>query len=366
VPFLFRIDCSIGQGIAGVKHCSLLVLQQFYLICGMKKLLFLLSASFFALSSYAQDSTSEASDQPVESFDASAYGDADASNALCTQKVINQTPTRIISVGYEHNLKHDISGITANGLGGMRLGASVLAVSTNKVILSIGASYWGSKFNAPNIPVATSDTLKRLLNNRMDVFGFNGLMFKPLDAKHFIIAQANIDFSNIADNSTFGFDTDGMTYYASLMYGWKKNDYKMSAIGLARTLRLGRPLFVPIFLYNKTFNSQWGVEMLLPARAAVRYNFSNTNMLLAGFELEGQQYYMNGINTWLQRGEIKPRLTWEKKLTGFIWTSVQAGYRLGYRLNGVSKYNGKVVNEVMVNNWGNSPYFNVSFNFVTP
>jgi hypothetical protein len=94
-------------------------------------------------------------------------------------------------------------------------------------------------------------------------------------------------------------------------------------------------------------------------------------MLLAGLELEGQQYYMQPVTPaqpdwFLQRGEIKPRLMWEKKLFGFIWLGTQAGYRIGFRNNIVDKYDGAESNEITTNKWGSSPYFNISLNFVSP
>jgi hypothetical protein len=318
----------------------------------------------------AQDTTSSASDEPLETIDLSQLGDASDAKVFCTQKVINQTPTRIVTLGYEYNAPfYNNTNDKINNMGGLRAGAQVLAISTNKLILSIGANYWGAKVNSAAISGGAGNN--QIYNNRMDMQGINALVFKPLNKRHFITGQLNTDLSSIGKTNNWNFDAKGITIYGSAIFGWKKNDYKMAGIGLSRTYRLGRPLIVPVFLYNKTFNQHWGVEMLLPARAHARYNFSNTNMLLAGVELEGQQYYMQkavpGQADWyLQRGEIKPRLAWEKKLFGFIWLGTQAGYRIGYRNNIVNTYNGKETDEITTNDWGGSPYFNISLSFVTP
>jgi hypothetical protein len=338
----------------------------------MQKFLFLLflSISAFTKVVVAQDTTDNSSDEPLESIDLAQFGDAANAKVFCTQKVINQTPTRLVSLGYEGNTSFkNNSTDKINNMGGLRAGLQYLAISTNKIILTVGANYWGAKVNSNAISTLAGNN--QIYNNRMDLLGLNALLFKPIDRKHFIIAQLNSDASTIGKSNNFAFNSKGVTLYGSAIYGWKKNDYRMSGLGISRTYRLGRPLFVPIFLYNKTFNQYWGVEMLLPARAHVRYNFSTTNMLLAGLELEGQQYYLQPTTAaqpdwWLQRGEIKPRLAWEKKLFGFIWLGTQAGYRLGYRNNVVNKYNGKETDEITTNIWGNSPYFNISVNFVTP
>jgi hypothetical protein len=336
-------------------------MQKIYLL-----LLALMANTFIAS---AQDTTSSDSDEPLEAFDASALSDAGDAKVYCTQKTINQTPTRIATIGYEHNLAFKNNAVDAiDGMGGLRAGLQYLAVSTNKMILSIGANYWGAKVNSKAVSVMPGNN--QLYNNRMDMLGLNALLFKPLDKKHFITAQLSTDASSISNNNGFAFDAKGLTYYGTAIYGWKKNDYTMIGVGASRTYRLGRPLIVPVFLLNKTFNQHWGVELLLPARAHVRYNVSTTNMLLAGVELEGQQYFMQPasgqVDKWLQRGEIKPRVIWEKKLYGFIWLSTQLGYRLGYRNNIVNTYDGKASNEITTNQWGSSPYFNVSVSFVTP
>jgi hypothetical protein len=325
----------------------------------MKYLLILISILSGSMA-VAQDSTSS------EAFDPSLYEDGANVQKFCTQKVLNQTPTKLYSIGYEHNLgfesknasdgKHSIQG-----MGGLRIGLSLLAISKNNLIVSLGLNSWSSriqsKFNLIRVD------MNQVYNNGMDVESFNALVFKPLNEKHFIIGQANVDMATIDNNREWAFTKSGLTFYGSIMYGWKKGDYRMMALGLSRTYRLGRPLIVPIFLYNQTFNEHWGIESLLPARAHVRYNFSTNSMLLAGYELEGQQFDLVASNQFLQRGEIKPRIVWEKKLKGFFWLSAQAGYRLNGRFNLVNK---QEKNEIFKNDWGASPYFNVSINFVSP
>ncbi len=308
----------------------------------------------------AQDTT--------EVFDMSQYGDASDSKSYCTQKVNNQAPSKQFSLGYEMNLGFSNSNVNGtekiNSMGGIRATANVLALSTNKLILSIGANYWGSKIRTSN--ASSNVNVNQVYANRMDIVGLNAVLFKPLNEKHFIIAQANTDLSHIGITNNLGASSSALTYYGSAIFGWKKNDYRMLGFGVSRTYRLGRPIIVPIVLYNKTFNDHWGLETLLPARAHIRYNFSSNSLLMAGYELEGQQFDLQSNNLFLQRGEIKPRLVFEKKLIGFFWMSAQVGYRINGRFNFVNRYDGQDGNEVFVNNWGGSPYFNLSINLVTP
>lgn len=328
----------------------------------MKKILLF---SLFALASanvYSQDSTS------VDAFDPSQYEDGADNKKYCTQKVLNQTPSRQISIGYEHNFGFDY---TTQGtqhrilrMGGVRTAINILAISTNKLIVSAGLTYWGTRIQ-PEHAIAQPD-MYQIQKNGMHIEGLNVLVFKPLNEKHFIIAQANADASYISNDDTWRLTRPSITAYGSVLFGWKKGDYRMAALGVSHTYRLGRPIIVPIFLYNKTFNDRWGIEALLPARAHVRYNFSTNSMLLGGYELEGQQYDLGNNPNFLQRGEIKPRLMLEQRIKGFLWFSAQLGYRINGRFNLVNKYDGQEQNEILKNDWGASPYFNLSLNFVTP
>jgi hypothetical protein len=304
----------------------------------------------------------------VEPYNPNEFADADESKKYCTQKVLNQAPTKLIGVAYEMNLgfvnKNSLGSDKINSMGGLRTNISILAISTNKLILSAGATYWGSKIHTD--ATVTNPSLLQTYSQTLHLEGFNLLLFKPLNERNFIIAQANVDASYISHDDTWRLTKPSVTYYGSAIYGWKKGDQRMLGVGLSRTYRLGRPLFVPILLYNETYNDHWGVEFLLPARAHVRYNFSTNQLLMAGYELEGQQFDLSQNSQFLQRGEIKPRLVYEQKLKGAFWASLQVGYRINGRFNFVDRYNGKEKNEVFINNLGGAPYFNFGINFVSP
>lgn len=326
----------------------------------MKQFICLGAILFTTLLAQAQDST--------EVIDFSTYGDATESKSYCTQKVLNQSPSKQFSIAYEFNTgfrNKTIHGTDRiNSMGGLRLAMNILAFSTNKMILSLGATYWGTRIHTDAL--SPEPALNQTYSNRMDIEGLNVLLFKPLNNRHFIIGQANVDASYIGQSQDWKLTAPSVTYYGSLLFGWKKNDYRMLALGLSRTYRMGRPLIVPVLLYNKTFNDHWGIEALLPARGHLRYNFNTDCLMMAGYELEGQQFDLGGSARFLQRGEIKPRLVYEQKLKGFIWLSAQLGYRINGRFNFVDRYNGEEANEVFKNTWGASPYFNLGIHLVTP
>jgi hypothetical protein len=145
--------------------------------------------------------------------------------------------------------------------------------------------------------------------------------------------------------------------------------------------------YIPIWLYNWTApNRKWGIEALLPARGAIRYNIDRKSMVLGGFELEGQTYRLNSLSDNLaaagltpgsleiRRGELRPRIEYMRQLTGYFWLGVQAGYRINYSYDadilpgGREFFRGFFGDQpfAMLNSIGNAPYAQITINFVSP
>jgi hypothetical protein len=76
----------------------------------------------------------------------------------------------------------------------------------------------------------------------------------------------------------------------------------------------------------------------------------------------------------IRKSEIRVRLVYERSLKGFIWISIQGGYRINYSYNvdvlpnGKDFYRGFFGDQpfVMQNKLTNPFYFNVSINLVSP
>jgi hypothetical protein len=318
----------------------------------------------------------------VDDMDYSKFGDAEGVKRYATQKVLNQTPNRIVSIGYEYQGGFKYTGpeilpndgtVTrnVNKLAGLRAQINIPVISNTKLIWQVGANYARSAFDIEiesNVPVEPFTT--RLNELGMHTAGINTTIFKPLNEKNFLIFQASADVNGVFD----GFDeinSKAVTLSATAIYGWKKSENNMIGVGVSRTYRAGQLIHVPVLLWNKTFNDKWGMELLLPARGHLRRNFSTSNILQLGYELEGNQYWMNltspNRQVFVQRGELKPRVMWDKKLKGFFWLNVQAGYRYNWRFDVVNKYDGNKNDRVFRGIGLTNPfYFSIGLNFVSP
>jgi hypothetical protein len=318
---------------------------------------------------YAQDSSKPAPTLTFENVDNTPV------KVYCNQKVLNQTPNRFISIGYEYqsssNLKAEGAAWNDNrkieAMQGLRINFNTPLISKNKLIISLGGQYARTAFDGANqFPYPL---FPQLVDNGLHTAGLNTTIFKPLNEKNFFIIQVNTDANWLA-STLKNINTKAITFSSTALYGWKKSEAEMFGLGISRTYRMGRLIYVPVVLYNKTFNDKWGLEATFPAKAHVRRNINPKSILQLGYELEGNQFALYSTNassapTFLQRGEIKPRLIYERSLFGFWWLSAQTGLRVNGRFNVVDKYDGKEQNQIIINTLTNPFYFNISLNLVS-
>lgn len=321
-----------------------------------------------------------------ENFD--QFGDAaDAGKAYPTQKVLYLTPTKLISVGYEAQLPFDVTAVgppaTAGATPaaqtriesarGLRLAFNAPVISRNNFILNLGLTYWNTGLGVAN---PERSPYFRLLEDGLRTTGLNATVFKPLDSKRFILLQLNAD-ANGNYRRPGDLSSKHLTYSGTGIFGWKPDDNLQWGVGVSRTYRAGQLIYVPVLLYNRTFSPRWGCEVIFPARAELRRNFGTHALLKLGYELEGNTYYLGQTGTsdvYLRRGELKPRLTYEQQLAGFVWVSAQAGLRYNYRndafrtQNPTSEREGLFGSEpeLFKNTLTNPLYFNLSLNLVSP
>lgn len=345
---------------------------------------YILLGTFLSIGTLAYGQTTPAdSTAPAEDVNFDEFTDADDRKikTFATQKVLYLSPTRLVSVGYEAQfggqltagfntpLTENTAQTALNAYRGVRLSVNTPVISRSNIIINLGLTYWNTAIQTTN---PERSPLFGSLDQGLRTTGLNATVFKPLDNRHFLILQANVD----ANGNYRGFNdlnSRHITYSGTAIYGWKRDDNFMWGLGVTRTYRGGDLLHIPVLLYNRTFNARWGVEAILPARAALRRNFGTSSLLSFGYELEGNSFYLsngrpaNAPDWFVRRSEIKPRLNYERQLSGFIWLAVQAGMSINWRYN-VQATQNPATNEqpLFTNTLRNAPYVNVSLNLVSP
>jgi hypothetical protein len=335
-----------------------------------------------------------------EQIDFSQFGDmetADGTKRYCTSKVLGLSPNKLITLAYDFQGGHSFSntdpyatgGYSKEGSadikssGGLRLVVNVPVVSNTKWLVNLGGTYWRNGY-AMGDHTASNYVTHNLHARGLTTMGVNTTIFKPLDERHFMLffvsADANGDY-NLTDDQ-IGSYLKKPKITAAGFFGWKRSDLSMLAVGFSHSYRPGAKGYLPLILFNHTFeNRKWGIEALFPSRVAVRRTFNPRNLLLLGYELEGNSYAMLNRTTGatfnpaydnleLRRAEIRPRVTYEKAITDFVWLSFQVGYRINYNFNidqgDILRLIGSDKPYYMENTLSNPFYFQVGINLVSP
>jgi len=345
---------------------------------------------------------------PEEQIDFSQFADMgspDGSKRYCTSKVLGLSPNKLITVAYDYQGTHQLTNTdpygTPNDLpttpgtyvrdgkaniqssGGLRLAANVPVLSNTKWLINLGATYWRNGYQM-NSYTSNNYVVNNLQQRGLTTIGLNTTIFKPLNERHFILAflsaDANGDF-NLSD-SKIGKYLLAPKITAAGFWGWKRNDRSMLAVGFSHSYRPGAQGVIPLILFYHTFeNRKWGVEALFPSRVALRRTINTRNLLMFGYELEGNSYSMINRTTGssfnpaydnleLRRAEIRPRISYEKAITDFIWVTAQVGYRINYNFNidqgDIFRLIGSDKPYYMENTLTNPIYFQIGINLVSP
>lgn len=340
---------------------------------------------------FAQTDTTETEEEDYSMYDNLEFADEGAKR-YASVKIKGLAPQKLISVGYSYQGSHQIetgpfgvfpaSKASINSVSGMRLEANIPVISKNSLIVQVGTRYWESNYDFADESEVINPVTRTLSENGLRTTALNTTVYKPLSEYSFLLFRASADV-----NGDFNSDIQGMEYTkysVAALWGKRPSDYKQWAVGLSRTYRAGELNYIPVILYNYTSpTSKWGTEILFPARGHVRYTVNSRNLLMFGFELEGNSFRIGNQDTELReplndleirRSELRFRFVYERQLTGFIWLSAQAGYRYNYSFNvdrledGDEFFRGFFGDQeyFMENELTNPLYFNISINLVSP
>jgi hypothetical protein len=355
-----------------------------------------LSLTFLMLSWSAgaqTDTTEEEYD-----FDKLEYAGAQT-KTYANPKIFGLSPQRFVSVAYDYQLPYDMefSSIGIYGVdedppkpernraqqtGGVRIGVMVPVISSNRFLWQTAANFWQTAYTLDSSsPFDSSQAgLGRILEEKgLRNLNWMNTFYIPLNDRQFVLFQGqadlsgNYNFSNLQSLNT-------LRYSAAVLWGKRPHDRKQWAVGMSRTYRVGNMNYIPVLMFNYTsLSRKWGTEILFPARAHLRYTFSSRNLVLFGYEVEGQSYRIGELSTKnrsleIRRGELRFRFDYQFQITGFFWAGIQAGMRLNYSYDADFLSDSKEFfrgffgeqSFAMKNTLGHTPYFQVSLNFVSP
>ncbi len=346
---------------------------------------------------------------PEEEEDYSQYENVQPEGEIktwCNPKIFDLSPNRFISVGYDYihtsKMRLSNSGSYAENdrnqtdlksyellTHGLRINANIPVISKSKLLWQIGGGYFRSNYFVNEgervYDSSSRDAFYKILKEQgLHAFNLNTTIFKPLGEKTFFIVQLMSEINGNFSLNQKEVRMPGSNIIrssGSILYGKRPHDRLQWAFGVSRTYRAGELNYAPVILYNYTaLNRKWGCEILFPARAAYRRKFTSRNILLAGYELEGNSYRIlskknNVDNFELRRSELRLRFDYQRQLYGFVWIGLQAGLRYNISFNADKLvennpdfFRGFFGNQkyLMLNEVAPAPYINISINLVSP
>lgn len=312
--------------------------------------LLLLTATIQTAAGQEEDDTEDFDD--FDDFDISQFEDTGNSKAFCTNKVSGQSPTPLVSLAFDAQGPADLTTPAIGSFdeetaewqlaSGFRFNSNVPVVSKNSILINWGLNFTHLQYRSGNDVIYQNPLNVTLSDFRLNWLNTNLTVFKPLNDRHFLLAQAafelNGDYS-LRNGPALG---NGRVPLA-LIFGFKPSDRLIWGVGVSRTYLGGALNVIPVIYYFHTFqNEKWGIEALFPGRMQARYRSNSRNVWLLGYNVEGATYRLRNFSgipdaasvtndaVELRRSEIRAGLTYTRGLNDFIWVGLQAGYRINY------------------------------------
>ena len=219
--------------------------------------------------------------------------------------------------------------------------------------MALGLKYYVEEFNFENPDNLDYTFYKNLENRSLRSIQGQLFMIKPTKTNRYYILRVSGGLNGDYQSDSFG-KGEFFKFSISPLVGWKKNDYVSYAFGVAFSYGFGRRSIYPIIAYNKSFNTQWGIESVLPAQIKLRYSTLNQkNFYYATTELHGANYSIRFDEAdndllYLNKAEVRFLLSWEREIHDWLWFSIEGGLRsnISFDLTNSTALN----SEVLVNN----------------
>ncbi len=361
--------------------------KKYFLSCGL---------FFLGISLSAQTDSSATEDFDFSDFELAAP----AEKAFCNNKVLGQSPTSLVGLFYNFQGAHQLNSTFEDDLGNQQSSSAEIQaahefsfignfplLSRNNILINLNTIYQEQRYSVQQS--TGNNAFNTVLAN--DVLRRSAMIFtvfKPLNDRSFLLGQLGIELNgNYGNNNS---ELSNPLIPAALIYGWKPSDRLMYGFGASRTYLGGSLNYLPVVYYYHTFkNDKWGVEALLPARAMIRYRFDSKKLISLGYNFQGASYGLSNFGTLsqdiapsinrlieaedvqLRRSGIRAGFRYQQALSGFIWLSVEAGYRINYSYSideggDFLRLLGDDTPYFIENEFTNPLYFTIGLSYVSP
>jgi len=326
---------------------------------------------------------------PVPSpADTTAAGTIDRQE-FATPSVVGMGPSRGLIFHYERmpTFKVDsdarvvgLSDYSANAEKNARLVIKgyIPMLNNPHLKLILGVNYEREEFQFRGSPT-NYELYDNLENKGLKTIGTQLAVIRPVNAVNWYIFRVKGELSGDYTSRELNV-ADYLRVSAEFLYGWKRSPTFSWGVGVQLGYTFGRLSPYPAVLYNRTFNSRWGVEAIFPARVTARYNVSPRSLLFAGYTVDGFNYIVKLRTPLVRQGqtdkvalqtlelretEVKLRGRWEREIYDFLWFGVEGGYRYNYAFDAFDRTNADR-EKIIDSNLAWAPYLSLELFIVPP
>jgi len=236
--------------------------------------------------------------------------------------------------GEDQTLQEPHSIIDSHQAFTLKLKLPVINRPNFKVLLGYG--YQTEVISFENIGVDYTEQFRhldgqRLKNNSLSLTTVNSFTNSYFSSKFKI--SSNGDYNNLMK-----FEERYLVYNLIAAYGIKKREDLEWGFGVSVSHSFRNNRVIPFFIFNRSFNERWGLEMVLPALVMGRCNIDVNTILLGGVEYNSKNYSLTspiepnemGFIYNYNHSEVNGLIRLERHLIPWLWMSAEAGYQINF------------------------------------
>ena len=280
-----------------------------------------------------------------EFFPEDVLTDNQEANCFCEPGVVNKSRSKGLSIAYtrffggqydtesENGPEVGSSDLTSLNSFDFKLKVPLLLGEQTRILL--GYDYFFEQYDFEQTAGDFSETVGTLNNRALKSTGPSAIVSHSLNEKNYLIFRykfsANGNYEGFIE-----FDGDNSVHNVFGLFGIKKNENKEIGYGLLVSKNFRSTTVIPLFLYNHTFNANWGIETVLPANVFVRCNFDPLTLLVFGVEYNSRSFRVDVDETADPLGfaynhsEIQASLELERHINSWVWANLKVGYQQNF------------------------------------
>ena len=207
----------------------------------------------------------------------------------------------------------------------------------------LGYKYAFEVFHIGRLGADFPETFGALDQASLKSSSLSAIVTKPLNEEHYLAFRlrytANGNYSGLMD-----FDGRFAVYKGLAVFGLKPTEDFEWGFGLNVSKSFRRTSILPFLLYNRNFNTHWGIESAFPGYVYGRYNVGPRSILLFGAEYGSDSYRLGVtlpndelLDYALNHSEVLCMVRFEQQIAPWVWGNLKLGYQMNFSTNFESK-----------------------------